>query len=165
MLRSCSPGNDMDADRQTLPDVTFLVPHADSMVLIDRVVSATDDCLCAEVHVKKDSLFCNGNGIGAWVGVEYMAQAIAAHAGYMARLRDEPVRIGFLLGTRNYECWCDSFLLGSVLSIKVKRLMVADNGIGSYDCEIGETNKKLAQATLTVFQPEDVAAYIEDTTK
>ena len=40
----------------------------------------------------------------AWVGLEYMAQAIGAYAGYTARLRGEPVRIGYLLGTRRYEC-------------------------------------------------------------
>ena len=144
----------------TLPDVTLLVPHAGPMVLIDRVVSASEGDLCAEVEIKENSLFYDGTAVGAWVGIEYMAQAVAAHAGYTARQRNEPVKVGFLLGTRNYECCVDSFALGTVLSIKVKRLLLADNGIGSYECEIQDTNRKLAQATLTVFQPDDVAAYV-----
>ena len=86
-----------------MPDIRSLVPHAGSMVLLDRVISVEENSLCAEVGIRSDSLFCNADGVGAWVGIEYMAQAIGAYAGYRARLRGEPVKIGFLLGTRRYE--------------------------------------------------------------
>ena len=86
-----------------MPDIRSLVPHAGAMLLLDRVVSADADNLLAEVRIRSDSLFCNGDGVGVWVGIEYMAQAIAAWAGYIARSRGEPVKLGFLLGTRRYE--------------------------------------------------------------
>ena len=75
------------------PDIRSLLPHSGTMVLLDRVVAADADSLCAEVAIRPDSLFCNADGVGAWVGIEYMAQAIAAHAGYLARLRGDAVKV------------------------------------------------------------------------
>ena len=83
--------------------------------MLDRLVAADDESLCAEVRVRADSLFLVDGAVGGWVGLEYMAQAIGAFAGYSARLRGEPVRIGYLLGTRHYECTQPSFALGSRL--------------------------------------------------
>ena len=95
-----------------LPDIRDLLPHSGPMVLLDRLVAADDESLCAEVRIRADSLFFVDGGVGGWVGLEYMAQAIGAFAGYRARLRGEPVRIGFLLGTRRYECNAAKLRLG-----------------------------------------------------
>jgi predicted hotdog family 3-hydroxylacyl-ACP dehydratase len=149
----------------SMPDIGSLVPHTGSMVIIDRIISADEESLCAEVGIREDSLFYQDGGVGAWVGIEYMAQAIAAHAGYLANLLGEPVKIGFLLGSRRYECCRPSFMLGDVLRIDVKRLLVSDNGIGSYDCSIHNMNKKLANATVTVFQPANETSAIGGNTE
>ena len=53
-----------------MPDIRSLVPHAGAMLLLDRVVSADADNLLAEVRIRSDSLFCNADGVGAWVGIE-----------------------------------------------------------------------------------------------
>ncbi|HEX6770115.1 MAG TPA: hotdog family protein [Candidatus Binatia bacterium] len=135
-----------------LPDITDLLPHSGPMVLLDRVVAADDENLCAEVRVRADSLFYVDGGIGGWVGLEYMAQAIGAYAGYRARLRGEPVRIGYLLGTRHYECKQPIFVLGSLLKIYVKRMFQSDEGLASFDCHIEDEKGTLASANLTVFQ-------------
>ena len=135
-----------------LPDIRDLLPHSGPMVLLDRVVAADDESLCAEVRVRADSLFYVDGGIGGWVGLEYMAQAIGAYAGYRARLRGEPVRIGYLLGTRHYECKKPIFVLGSLLKIYVKRMFQSDEGLASFDCHIEDDKGTLASANLTVFQ-------------
>jgi predicted hotdog family 3-hydroxylacyl-ACP dehydratase len=136
-----------------LPDIRDLLPHSGPMVLLDRVVAADDESLCAEVRVRVDSLFYVDGAIGAWVGLEYMAQAIGAYAGYRARLRGEPVRIGYLLGTRRYECKQPSFALGSLLKICVKQVFQSDEGLASFDCYIEDVKGRLASANVTVFQP------------
>lgn len=123
------------------------------MVLLDRVISVDEESLCAEVGIRSDTLFCGPDGVGAWVGIEYMAQAIAAWAGYNAQLRGEPVKLGFLLGTRRYECSRPIFLLGSVLRVYVQRLFQDDNGLGSFECRIDDAQGPLSTATVTVFQP------------
>src|SRR5688572_26717078 len=96
-----------------IPDISSLVPHARPMVLLDRVICADEESLSAEVSIRSDSLFCTAEGVGAWVGLEYMAQAVAAYAGYVAHLRGEAVKIGFLLGTRRYDCNRPFFSVGT----------------------------------------------------
>jgi predicted hotdog family 3-hydroxylacyl-ACP dehydratase len=125
------------------------------MVLLDRVISADDESVCAEVTIRSNSMFVDGAGVGAWVGIEYMAQAIGAYAGYIARLRGETVKIGFLLGARRYECSRPIFPVGTVLRIHVRRVLQNENGLGSFECRIDNEDGPLATANLTVYQPAD----------
>ncbi|HSE86492.1 MAG TPA: hotdog family protein [Candidatus Binatia bacterium] len=145
----------------SMPDIRSLVPHTGPMVLLDRVISADEDSLCAEIRIRSDTLFGGPYGVGAWVGIEYMAQAIAAWAGYTAQLRGEPVKLGFLLGARRYECSRSIFVLGSVLRVHVQRLFQNDNGLGSFECRIDDIRGPLATATVTVFQPPNVVDFLQ----
>jgi predicted hotdog family 3-hydroxylacyl-ACP dehydratase len=144
-----------------MPDIRSLVPHAGSMVLLDRVISVEEDSLCAEVGIRSDSLFCDTDGVGAWVGIEYMAQAIASWVGYTAQSRGEPVKIGFLLGARRYECSRPIFVLGSVLRVHVQCVFKDENGLGSFDCYIDNDEGRVATATVTVFQPPNVNDFLQ----
>ena len=152
------------------PPVASLVPHSGAMVLLDRVLSADDDNLCAEVRVDAGSMLCGADGVGAWVGIEYMAQAIAAHAGWHALKRGEPVKVGFLLGSRKYEAARASFAPGSVLHVHVHRALQGENGLGAFECRIddagapaaGGAPATLATATVTVFQPKNVNEFLKD---
>ena len=149
----------------TMPDIRALVPHSGAMLLLDRVLSADEDNLCAEVRIRADSVFCDGDAVGAWVGVEYMAQAIAAHAGWLALRRDEPVKIGFLLGARKYEARRPHFSIGSVLHVHAHRVLQGDNGLGAFECRIDDGGMEpvtLATATVTVFQPDNVNQFLKD---
>jgi predicted hotdog family 3-hydroxylacyl-ACP dehydratase len=139
----------------TLPDIRDLMPHSGPMILLDRLVAADDESLCAEVRVRANSLFFVDGAIGGWVGLEYMAQAIGAFAGYRSRLRGEPVRIGYLLGTRHYECKQPSFALGSRLEIYVKRVLQSQDGLAAFDCRIDDDTGMVASANVTVFQSAD----------
>lgn len=145
-----------------LPDIRSLMPHAGAMVLLDRVVSVDHENLCAEVRIHAGSVFAGPEGVGGWVGIEYMAQAIAAHAGYAARQRGEAVKVGFLLGTRRYQCSRSSFGLHSILRIHVHKVLQADNGLASFECRIEEIeNQPLASATITVFEPADAKVFLK----
>ena len=146
-----------------IPVIRSLVPHAGPMVLLDRVISADDERLCAEVSIRSDSLFCTAEGVGAWVGLEYMAQAVGAYAGYVAHLRGEAVKIGFLLGTRRFDCDRPFFPVGSCLRIHIKRIFQSENGMGSFECRIDDGADEIARATLTVYQPADGAPYPDET--
>jgi predicted hotdog family 3-hydroxylacyl-ACP dehydratase len=136
-----------------LPDIRTLVPHSGPMVLLDRVISAGEESLCAEVRIRADSLFCVDGAVGAWFGIEYMAQAIGAYAGYVARLRGEPIKLGYLLGTRCYECSRPVFTAGTLLRIHAKRILQSENGLGSFECRIEDESGQIAAATVSVFQP------------
>lgn len=147
------------------PEIRELVPHSGPMILLDRVLAADEESLVAEVLIRSDSMFCDAQGVGVWVGVEYMAQAIAAHAGYLAGLRGEAVKVGFLLGARRYETSTPLFAIDSVLQVQVRRVLQGENGLAAFECSILDRDKSsdivLAQATITVFQPDNVAQFIQ----
>ena len=145
----------------TIPDIRSLLPHSGPMVLLDRVVTADEESLCAEVRIRQNSLFCHAGGVGAWVGLEYMAQAIGAYSGYTAKLRGEPIRVGFLLGTRHYQASQPVFAVGSLLNIYVKRIFQSENGLASFECRIDDGSGQLATASVTVYQPANADAVFD----
>lgn len=147
----------------SLPDIRTLVPHAGAMVLLDSLVSVDADNLCAAVAITEQTMFCRDGEVGAWVGIEYMAQAIAAHAGWLALQQGEAVRIGFLLGSRRYECSAPAFTQGMVLHVHVHMEIKNENGLGAYHCRIedaAQPGQVLAQGTITVFQPENIDEFM-----
>lgn len=137
-----------------------LVPHAGAMCLLDRVITAESERLSAEVVVPADGLFSRDGGVGAWVGIEYMAQAVAAWAGWQARRIGEAPAIGLLLGTRRYRCRVPRFAAGQRLQVDVERSYQADNGLGQFECRIHAQGVELASAQLTVFGPKEPSAFL-----
>lgn len=149
----------------SFPPIAELLPHSGQMILLDRVLAADGENLCAEVCIRANSQFCDGRQVGAWVGIEYMAQAIAAHAGWLACQRGAPVRIGFLLGSRKYVAQRPGFAVGSVLRVHVQRTLQGDNGLAAFECRIEEFGPDavpvtLATALVTVFQPANVNEFL-----
>ena len=128
-----------------------LVPHGPAMTLIERLVDYSPQRSVATVTITPQSRFVESGGVPAWVGIEYMAQTIAAHAGYEARLRGEPPAIGFLLGTRSYSTEVGAFPLGSELTITVEPL-VTDAKLGAFQCSIA-TERVVATAVVNTYQP------------
>ena len=155
--------------------VEDVVPHAGPMCLLDEIVSFGDNCLLATLRIRTDALFFDGAGVPAWVGIEYMAQAVAALAGIRARQRGEPVQIGFLVGSRRYHCNCSEFPLDSTLEISVEQLIEGSNGLNVFQCLINGSNiisgsniidgsNIKAEARLNVFAPDDPDVFLQETT-
>lgn len=122
------------------------------MVFLDRVVSCDETKLTAEITVRRENPFCEDDGIPGWVGIEYMAQCVAAHAGAMGRLRGEPPMLGFLLGTRSYTCSVSRFPVGEMLTVFAEKLF-SESGMGAFACSI-LTDRAVASATINVYQPD-----------
>jgi len=131
--------------------VTELVPHTGDMVLLDRIVDCDDQSLTAELAVRGDGLLCDGPTVPAWVGIEYMAQTIAAYVGMKAKLANEPIRLGFLLGTRFYNSNIAAFKVGATLTIRVEKI-IQDDGLGVFECRILGEGVDIT-ANLNVYQP------------
>ena len=138
-----------------------LVPHSGEMSLLSRVVDHGDEWLMAEIEISQESLFSDANGVPTWIGLEYMAQTIAAYAGLRERLAGKSPKIGFLLGTRKYSVNTDYFLPGDTLSIRAELEMIAENGLNVFNCEIQGKNV-LATAIVNVFQPDDAEKFLAE---
>jgi predicted hotdog family 3-hydroxylacyl-ACP dehydratase len=145
----------------TLPAIHDVVPHSGRMLLLDRIVAFDGASLTAELSIRAGALFVHARGAGAWAGIEYMAQTVAAFAGMEARTRGEKAKVGFLVGTRHYGCNVPYFPVGATLRVLVQRDARGPQGVASFDCSItGEGI--VAEATVTVIQPDNLALFIRD---
>ena len=132
--------------------VEELVPHTGKMVLLNRIIEFDEENMVAEVIVRADGLFGEGNTVPGWLGIEYMAQTIAAFGGMKRRLAGKALNLGFLLGSRRYVCNVGTFAVGSILTVTVKSL-VEEQGLGVFDCHISAEGIS-ASAKLNVYQPD-----------
>ncbi len=123
------------------------------MVLLDEILGYDETSLLAAVTVSEASLFLEPDGVPVHVGLEYMAQACGAYAGALARDRGEPVRIGFVLGARQYRAHLPCFRRGERLVVSVS-VLYQDEQMGAFDCRIEIDGKLAAEAQLNVYQPD-----------
>lgn len=138
-----------------------VVPHRQDMCLLDRIVRWDEEGIVAELVVPEAGLFVEEGGIPAWVGIEYMAQAIAAWAGCRARTAGNPPQLGFLLGSRRYSSARSSFPSGTCLQVQARCELLGDNGLGMFACRILAGEDEWAVANVSVFEPADSMAYLE----
>ena len=136
------------------PSVASLVPHEAPMILIDKLIHADADSVHCQVFINSQSQFFEiaNKVVGAWVGIEYMAQTISAWSGYQSFLKQDPSPIGFLLGSRRYSCEVPLFHEGDVLDIYAEKLL-ENEGMGVFSCSIKNKKELLASAQLNVFVP------------
>jgi len=142
--------------------VEELLPQSGAMVLLDQIREVGEGFIVAELTVREDGLFSNDDsGVPAWVGIEYMAQTIAAYSGYWRKCRGKPVDLGFLLGTRQYESSVAAFSYGTRLRVRADKEIEALNGMSVFDCAI-EGEGIRAHAKLNVFLPADSKTYLSE---
>lgn len=145
---------------QNKQELEKILPHKLPMVLVDRVVAfdLEEKSLSAQVDIIPDIMFFEQDSktVPVFVGIEYMAQTIGAYSGICLKQAGEiEPKLGFIIGSRNYECFVDNFLQGQILQIKVQELFF-DSEFGSFECVITEKGKLLAKAQLNVFQPKNL---------
>ncbi|MFV8782814.1 hypothetical protein ACNKU7_10370 [Microbulbifer sp. SA54] len=138
-----------------------LVPHSGDMSLLDEILTVAEETLSARLTVRDDGIFSRDQRVPAYLGIEYMAQAIAAFSGYHAREAGKPVELGFLLGTRRFTTSAAWFACGSTLTVSVERLLQANNGMATFECHI--TGDGIEQsARLNVYQPDNIEEYLKE---
>ena len=120
--------NEQDAPTGSPIAVDSVLPHAHPMILIDEVRQIGGVSTESTVRIGEDAMFYERTlGVPAYVGIEYIAQTVATHAGALALAKEDPVRVGFLLGTRHYHCTVPYFPLGARLTVRVHALYQASN--------------------------------------
>ncbi len=129
------------------------IPHRGPARLIDRLVTADADGVVVDAEVPAEGRFVRDGAMPSWVGIELMAQAVAAWSGHRAVAAGRPVQVGYLLGTRRYESFCDGFAAGSTLRVTARRDFIADSGVGMFSCRIHGGERLLAEAQISVYEP------------
>lgn len=150
----------------TFPPIEAIIPHRGTMLLLDSIAVCSDASLTALASVRADAWYADAQGaMPAWIGIELMAQAIAAHVGLLSMRAGKPARPGVLLGTRRYEASCPAFACGTPLRVSVNELLRSEEGHGAYGCTINQDSEILAEATVKVYQPRDFQTFIEENSR
>ena len=145
------------------PAMDQLLPHRAPMILIDQLIDTNGQETVCEVTIAAHAPFAGPAGVPAFVGIEYMAQSVAAHGGYQSYQAGEPITVGLLLGTRRLDTYCQFFALGQKLRIHVAHTW-GQYELMRFSCKIfdAETAQLLQQAELNVFKPNVLQAYLEE---
>lgn len=135
------------------PPVATLLPHRGPALLIDAVLAETPDGIRVAAHITPaHPYFVPGRGVPAWVGIELMAQAIAARAGLTAERTHTAPGSGMLLGTRRYHTQRAYFPEGARLEISARREFSDESGVVACACEITCGGETLSAATIIVMK-------------
>jgi len=154
--------NITDERIEVFPPIESIIPHRGTMLLVDAVTSCGDDTLTARATVRPDAWYADDDGaMPAWIGIELMAQSVAAHVSLIAMRAGERARPGVLLGTRSYQARLSAFARGARLTIFVREVLRSEEGHSAYECSIGYDGEQVAQAVIKVFQPHDFQTFIE----
>ena len=133
----------------------YYLPHRAPMLLLDELIEVKDNGCVAKVIIHKDMPFLEEQGLPSWVGIEIMAQTIALFGGIKERLNDCPPKLGFLLGSKNFEMAQDYFEIGEELIVEIDLQFLNKHQIGIFNCSI-ETSHGVTKANILVSQPDDV---------
>jgi predicted hotdog family 3-hydroxylacyl-ACP dehydratase len=143
--------------------IAEILPHRPPMVLIDEACGMEGDCFKALVGITPASPFFSGSGVPAWVGLEYMAQTVAAYSGALGLAKGGKVRVGMLLGTREYSAEVPEFSDGMRLEVLARLDIFQDNGVSSVNCRIRTSDgRTLAQAQITVIDVPDIQNFLKE---
>ena len=133
------------------PPIEAILPHRPPMILLDRVEDESAGYLCCSVTPRGDSPFVDHGVVPAVVAAEYMAQCVAAYSGLEAVRRGDPVRIGYLLGTRSMELAVEAFKVDETLRVEARHVW-GDAALGQFDCAVYLAGRRVAAAVLNVFE-------------
>jgi predicted hotdog family 3-hydroxylacyl-ACP dehydratase len=139
-----------------------VLAHRPPLRLLDRIVEVSESAVLAETVVRSDNAFFEpGSGLPAYVGLEMMAQAIAAIDGFKCHQSGLPAKIGFLLGCRRYVPAKAMLQEGETLRISAQ-MVFQDHAMLAFDCRIDCDGEELATADLKVYAPADPVAFLRD---
>lgn len=145
-----------------LPPIEEILPHRNTMLLLDRVLSFDRETANAEYAPRSDAWYADANGnMPAWIGIELMAQTVAAHVGLLKRIGGAPAKPGALLGTRKYTSTQPAFAAGAILHVQTKVIYRDSSGLGAYECSIEARGEEVARATLKVYEPDDFQTLLQ----
>jgi predicted hotdog family 3-hydroxylacyl-ACP dehydratase len=133
---------------------TQVLLHRPPLLLLDCIQEATEESCLATVRVDPTAWYAEPDGaMPGWFGIELMAQAVSAFSGSNKHRVGLPPRIGFLLGTRDYECRVPRFPAGEALEVEVRLNYFDESGLSAFACEIRQLGQTVARATLKTFEP------------
>jgi len=138
-------------------ELQTLIPHKGKMLLLDKIIDYDiEHSIRAEYNVTESCIFYDPalDGVPAWVGFEFMAQAISALTGIRKRAKGENPNIGFVLSIPSMRMEIPLFKNGSLVEVRVKESDCTDM-IYTFEGEAYLENRKVMEGKLMVMEASD----------
>ena len=138
--------------------IAALIPHADAMCLLDEIVSWDAQSIRARstTHRATDNPLRTGGELPVWSGIEYAAQAMAAHGTLCGIVSARP-RMGYLVSLRNvvaHATTLDAF--EGDLTVEAKHVN-SDAALAVYAFSVRLGERDMLTGTATVLLQGDDA--------
>ena len=128
-----------------------LIPHRAGMMLIDTLISFSEDDASAILDVKDSSLFVDKKQqLDSIVFIELLAQAAAAHSGYKAKYGRGEAKFGFLVGVKDLNI-LGLAKDGQQLFLKIHRDFQMEN-VSFLNGKVFNRNALLAEGVLKLWE-------------
>ena len=137
----------------SFPEIAELVPHRGPLCLLDRVLSHDiRETVCSVTPTAGDLLADADGRVPVWIGLEYMAQCVAAHGGLVSRSSGGSPRPGLFLGSRRVTFGAQRFEPGRPLRVTARH-HAGQRGLVAFDCEVADESAEapLVQGRVNVY--------------
>lgn len=152
------------AKAATPAPVDALLPHRRTLKLVDTLLDYGSDHLQVSLTVRDVAPFGDDEGgVPAYLGLEYLAQAISVFSGLELHAQGEAPKIGLLIGTRQYRAAVPRFVHSEVLEVSVRRVMGGDGEVWVFEGQItGRGGQLLAEAQVKAYRPQDIQEFLRE---
>jgi predicted hotdog family 3-hydroxylacyl-ACP dehydratase len=144
------------------PAVSEILPQRGPMRLLSAVLEHSEAYTVCSVEVSVDTPGVAADGtVSSLMGIEYMAQCVAAHAGLRGRARGEAPRVGFLIGARRLDFRSRApFTVGQRLVVRALRAW-GEEEFAMFACRLSDAGSRalLVEGHLNVFLPRSLARF------
>jgi predicted hotdog family 3-hydroxylacyl-ACP dehydratase len=135
------------------PPLAELIPHRGTSILIDHVKQWDDAHIVCVAEIRAGHFYERDGRVPATVTLELMAQTVAAYVGLTQHERGLPPRAGYIVAARRFELRADSLDFGAALEVGAT-VGWGEPRAATFDCWVEDGHRRLAQTTLTVYQPD-----------
>ncbi len=142
------------------PELAELLPHAEPMLLLSRVLSHEPELTVCELETDASELFRDSRGrLPGWLALEWMAQCIAAHGGLIARASGRNPSPGMLVGAKRIEFERFDFDPGETLEVEA-RFTGSAGALATFACALRRGRDSVASGSLSVYVSGALATQI-----
>lgn len=147
------------SNRTSLPSPEDLIPHSDSMLLLESIDEHSPDRTICRVNPVENDVFLEDDTrmVPPWVSLEYMGQAACAHVMLKTHDEETPPVGGILISAKDINLDFEGFRTDRSYLVEATQVF-AQERLQSCECSIREagTSRKITTGRLNALVSEDL---------
>ncbi|MBA7524731.1 hypothetical protein ES705_16873 [subsurface metagenome] len=125
------------------------IPQRPPFVMVDKILSVTDNQTITALHIQEDNLFCESGTFYEAGMIENIAQSVAAGAGYHLKQKNADPKIGFIGAIKNLKVFTRP-KVGSTINTVVNLITTFENAL-IIEGTIFEKEKPITTCQMNIF--------------